>query len=70
MTYAQKMLDERRFAYAEGEAAGHAKGQAEGRIQGVRESILNLKDVLAPEVMAKHFKMPLDQILEILKQEN
>lgn len=70
MTYAQKMLDERRFAYAEGEAAGHAKGQAEGRVQGVRESILNLKDVLAPEVIAKHFKMPLEQILEILKQEN
>lgn len=43
MTYAQKMLDERRFAYAEGEAAGHAKGQTKGRIQGVRESILNFE---------------------------
>lgn len=40
------------------------------RVQGVKESILNLKGVLAPEVIAKHFKMPLEQILDILKQEN
>ena len=70
MTYAQRMMNERRFAYAEGKAADHAKGQAEGRVQGVKKSILNLKGVLAPEVIAKHSKMPLDQILDILKQEN
>lgn len=70
MAYAQRMMDERRFAYAEGEAADHAKGQTEGRVQGVKESILNLNGVLAPEVIAKHFKMPLEQILDILKQEN
>lgn len=40
------------------------------RVQGVKKSILNLKGVLAPEVIAKHFKMPLEQILDILKQEN
>ena len=70
MTYAQRMMNERRFAYAEGEAADHAKGEAEGRVQGVKKSILNLKGMLAPEVIAKHSKMPLDQILDILKQEN
>lgn len=39
MTYAQRVMDERRFAYAEGEAADHAKGQAEGRVQGVKEGV-------------------------------
>ena len=52
MTFAQKMLDERSAGYAE----------------GIRESILNLKEVLPPEVIAKHFKMPLEKVLKILGQ--
>lgn len=51
MTYAQKMLDERRVGYSE----------------GLRDAVVALKGVLDPAVIAERFKMPLEQILDILK---
>ena len=54
MTYAQKMQDERKLAYNEAMA----------------DAILALKDILDPAVIARQFKMPLEQVLKILKQDD
>lgn len=40
----------------------------EGMRQGMRNAVIALKGVLNPEVIAERFKMPLDQVLEILGQ--
>lgn len=40
----------------------------EGIKQGMRNAVIALKGVLNPEVIAERFKMPLDQVLEILGQ--
>lgn len=64
MTYAQKMLDERKLAYAE----GHAEGHAEGRDEGINESIAALKGILDPTTIAERFKVPLDRVLKIFEQ--
>ncbi len=80
MTYAQKMLDERRLGYAEGRAEGRAEGEAkgraegeargraEGRAEGIKEAIMALGSVLEPAVIAERFKVPLEQVLEFLGQ--
>ena len=53
MTFAQKMLDERRLGYAE------------GREENMRENIAALKGVLDPAVIAERFKVSLAQVMEI-----
>ncbi len=53
MTIAQKMLDERKLGY----------------LEGLEDAIVALKGVLDPEVIAERFKMPLNQVLDILNQE-
>ncbi len=76
MTYAQKMLDERRLGYAEGraegraegEAKGRAEGEARGRAEGLKDAIIALRGFLEPEVIAERFKVPLEQVLDILGQ--
>lgn len=68
MTYAQKMLDERKLAYNEGLIEGEAKGEARGRDKGVNESIAALKGILEPNVIAERFKVPLDRVLKIFEQ--
>ena len=50
MTIAQKMLDERKLGY----------------LEGLEDAIVALKGVLDPEVIAERFKMPLEQVLDIL----
>lgn len=65
MTIAQKMLDERRMGFRE----GHAEGRAEGREETLKGAVLALKDILEPSVIAKQFKMPLEQVMNILEQE-
>ncbi len=50
MTIAQKMLDERKLGY----------------LEGLEDAIVALKGVLDPEVIAERFKMPLNQVLDIL----
>ena len=52
MTYAQKMLDERRLGYEE----------------GLRESITAFKGILEPSVIAERLKLSLEQVMEILGQ--
>ena len=56
MTYAQKMLDERKLAYAE------------GRDEGINESIAALKGLLDPATIAEKFKVPLERVLKIFEQ--
>lgn len=68
MTYAQKMLDERRLGYAEGRAEGRAEGEARGRAEGIKEAIVALGGILDPAVIAERFKVPLEQVLDILGQ--
>ena len=58
MTFAQKMLDERRIGYAE--------GREEGREETLRANIAALKGFLDPAVIAERFSVPLDKVLEIL----
>ena len=60
MTFAQKMLDERKIGYAD--------GLEEGREQGLKKAVEALKGVLTPEVIATQFKMSLDQVMDILGQ--
>lgn len=62
MTYAQKMLDERRLGYIE----GHEKGREEGREETLKHMILALKGILDPIVIAERFKLPLEQVTDIL----
>lgn len=62
MTFAQKMLDERRLGYVE----GLEEGREEGRIEGLRETILAFKGVLEPSVIAEKLKMSLEQVIDIL----
>ncbi len=78
MTYMQKMLDERLIGYQdglkEGRAEGHEEGRKEGRAEGRKEgrekareeSVAALKGLLAPDVIAERFQMPLEQVLKIL----
>lgn len=56
MTFAQKMLDERRIGYAE------------GREEGLKDAVTALKGVLEPSVIAERFKISLEQVMDILKQ--
>jgi len=58
MTYAQKLLDERRLGYAE--------GREEGREETLKSVVLSLKGILDPVVIAERLKMPLEQVMEIL----
>lgn len=57
MTIEQKMRDERR------------RGYKEGRAEMVNESIVALKGLLDPAIIAEKFKVPLKQVLEIWGQE-
>lgn len=52
MTYAQKMMDERRIGYIE--------GRGEGRSEGLKDAIMALKGIVDPAVTAERFKMLLD----------
>lgn len=61
MTFAQKMLDERRLGYAE--------GREEGREEGLRETITAFKGILEPAVIAERLKMSLEQVIDILSDE-
>lgn len=81
MTFAQKM-DER---YQEGHQDGHQEGlqeglregRQEGRQEGLQEglqkgrmnAIAELKGLLEPEVIAERYRLPLQQVLQILGQE-
>lgn len=53
MTYAQKMMDERRLGYEE----------------GLRETIAAFKGILEPSVIAERLKLSLEQVMDILGQE-
>lgn len=60
MTIAQKMLDERRIGFLD--------GVEEGMEKGLNMAISALKGVIEPSVIAERFKMPLEQVLDILNQ--
>ncbi len=60
MTFAQKMLDERRVGYMD--------GLEEGMEQGLKNAVIALKGVLDPAVIAERFKISLDQVMDILEQ--
>ena len=72
MTYAQKMMDERRVGYMDGLEAGRAEGMEKGMEKGVekgfKDTIIALKDILDPAVIAERFKMSLEQVMDILNQ--
>ena len=60
MTYAQKMMDERRVGYVEGREDGHE--------EGLKKAVTALKGILDPVVIAEQFKMSLEQVMDILGQ--
>lgn len=76
MTYAQKMMDERRVGYMDGLEDGRAEGMEKGMEKGVekgvekgfKDTIIALKDILDPTVIAERFKMSLEQVMDILNQ--
>lgn len=61
MTIAQKMLDERKVGFLE--------GKEEGREETLRANIIALKGLLDPAVIARQFKVPLEQVIGILNCE-
>ena len=66
MTFAQKMLDERRIGYAD----GLEEGLEQGLEQGLKRAVEALKGVLTPEVIAERFQMSVDQVMDILRSSN
>lgn len=60
MTIAQKMLDERRIGYLD--------GKEEGREEAFRIAVCALKGILDPVTIAERFKIPLEQVMDILDQ--
>ena len=72
MTYAQKMMAERRVGYmdglAEGRAEGMEKGMEKGIEEGLKKAVTALKGILDPVVIAEQFKMSLEQVMDILGQ--
>lgn len=58
MTFAQKMLDERRIGYAE--------GHEEGVEKTLKSVITSLKKFLPPDAIAEEINVPLEKVLEIL----
>lgn len=66
MTYAQKMLDERKLAFNE----GLIEGEAKGRTETLKNAVFAMKDLAAPADIAQRLKMSLEQVLKILGQED
>ena len=73
MTYAQKIMDERRYSFneglAEGEARGEARGEAKGRAETLKSAVLAMKDLAAPADIARRLELSLEYVLKILNQE-
>ena len=68
MTYAQKMIDERRIGYMDGLEEGMEKGVEKGIEKGIEKAIIALRGVLDPAVIAERFTMSVDQVMDILGQ--
>ena len=68
MTYAQKMMDERRIGYLDGREEGLEEGMEKGMEEGLKKAVRALQGVLDPAVIAERFKMSLDQVMDILGQ--
>ena len=74
MTIAQKMLDERRSGYLDGVEEGIDKGMKKGMEKGMEKgvekglkmAVASLKGIVEPAVIAERFKMPLEQVMDIL----
>lgn len=57
ITYAQKMMDERRIGYMD--------DPEKGRTEALKDAIMALRGIVDPAVIAGQFKMSLDQIMGI-----
>ena len=68
MTYAQKMMDERRIGYLDGREEGLEEGMEKGMEEGLKKAVRALQGVLDPAVIAERFKMSLGQVMDILGQ--
>ena len=68
MTYAQKMMDERRIGYLDGREEGLEEGMEKGMEEGLKKAVRALQGVLDPAVIAERFKMSLEQVMDILGQ--
>ncbi len=68
MLYTEWNLEDAcRVAREEAMEIGIEKGRNEGELAGIRKSILALKNLLAPEVIAEALKIPLPEVLRILE---
>lgn len=72
MTYAQKMMDECRIGYLDGREDGRMEGleggMEKGMEEGLKKAVMALRGVLNPAVIAEHFKMSVEQVMDILGQ--
>ena len=66
MTYAQKMLDERKLAFN----GGLIEGEAKGRTETLKNAVFAMKDLATPADIAQRLKVSLEQVLKILGQED
>lgn len=62
----EKMLKYQPVTYQKGYEDGNIKGKAEQ----MRENIIALNGVVVPEVLAEKFKLPLQQVLDILAEDD
>ena len=54
MTIEQKLRDEYRIGYLD------------GKEEGLKMAVASLKGIVEPDVIAERFKMPLEQVVDIL----
>lgn len=65
MTIEQKLRDEYRIGFLDGFADGYKEGYEEI----IKKAIIAVKDLLEPAVIAECYKLPLEQVIDIINQE-
>ena len=65
MTIEQKLRDEYRIGFLDGFADGYKEGYEEI----IKKAIIAVKDLLKPAVIAECYKLPLEQVIDIINQE-
>ena len=73
MTIEQKLRDEYRIGFLDGFADGYEESYKEGCKEGyeeiIKKAIIAVKDLLEPAVIAECYKLPLEQVIDIINQE-
>ena len=69
MTIEQKLRDEYRIGFLDGFADGYEESYKEGYEETIKKAIIAVKDLFEPAVIAECYKLPLEQVIDIINQE-